>query len=343
MNPAWQILSLSVAIMSLPNNGDSGTVRNRKVLNLALIALSALSLTQSPVVYAADAAATISASGDAEEAKKDIEKLLAGFEKDWNTHNLDTVMAYYADDYVNNDGFDKKAIQQLTSDLWKAYPDIKSSSLVKQVRVEGPYATVESKDEASGNTADEMSGLGTKGELKSLSEGQLYLKKTGSKWRIIGDRIDYEKIRVSYGLARQLEPTFSAPEQVRSGKQYSARLEVELPTGLAATGSISQATVLYPLPKKAPDKFKQIGDPITEHPLLERVMTANTKNRNELLMASIALTNASGNSIMGYVMLTRRLNVIPVMEEEPKADATASAEQSETKASHETPESNTTK
>ena len=302
-------------------------MRNRKVLSLSLIALSALFLSQSPVVLAADAA-PVSTAADAEESKKDIEKLLTNFEHDWNTHNLDTVMNYYADDYVNNDGFDKKAIQQLTSDLWKAYPDIKSSSIVKQVRVEGPYATVQSRDEATGNTADEMAGLGTKGELKSLSEGQLYLKKVGARWRIIGDRIDYEKIRVSYGLARQLEPTFSAPEQVRSGKQYSARLEVELPTGLAATGSISQSTVIYPLPKKPIDKFKQIGDPITEHPLLERVMTANNKNRNELLMASIALTNASGNSIMGYVMLTRRLNVIPAMEDEaPKPDTTASAEQ----------------
>jgi len=85
-----------------------------------------------------------------------------------------------------------------------------------------------------------MPGLGTKGELKSVSEGQLYMKHVGIHWRIIGDRIDFEKNQVSYGQARQLEPIFAAPEQVKSGKQFSARLEVELPTGLGATGSISQ-------------------------------------------------------------------------------------------------------
>lgn len=276
---------------------------------------------------AAESLPAVSVAGSTDEdSKKDIEKLIAAFERDWNAHNLELVMNYYADDFVNNDGLDKKAIQQLTQDLWKAYPDIKSSTTVKQVRVEGPFATIESHDEAIGNTAEEMSGLGTKGELKSLSEGQLYLKKTGSRWRIIGDRMDYEKIKVAYGLARQLEPSFAAPEQVKAGKQYSARLEVELPTGLAATGSINQSTVGYPLAKRSPDKFKQIGDPITEHPLLERVMVANTKNRNEVLMASVALTNASGNSIMGYVMLSRRLNVVPVMEEDPKPEA-PSAEQ----------------
>lgn len=277
---------------------------------------------------------SIKAGGNhAEESKKEIEKLLSNFERDWNAHNIEAVASYYADDYANNDGFDKKAIQQATQELWKAYPDIKSSSNIKQIRVEGPYATVESRDEAAGNTAEEMSGLGTKGELKSLSEGQLYLKKVGVKWRIIGDRVDYEKIRVAFGLARQLEPTFAAPEQIKAGKQYSARLEVELPTGLAATGSISQSTVSFPLSKKAPDKFKQIGDPISEHPLLERVMTANTKNRNEVLTASVALTNASGNSIMGYVMMSRRLNVIPHMEEEPKTEVSAEESKSETSAS----------
>ncbi len=286
-------------------------MQKRNTLNIAITLLSTLQLCCLPGF-----AEESQQSND--QSKADIEKLLGSFEHDWNAHNLEAVMSYYADDYVNNDGFDKKSIEQLTKDLWDAYPNVKSSSRVKQIRVEGPYATVESKDEAVGASAEELPGLGTKGELKSQSEGQLYLKQIGPRWRIIGDRIDFEKIRLSYGLARQLDPVFAAPEQVRSGTQYSAKLELELPTGLAATGAISQTAVSFPLPKKVPDKYKQIGDPITEHPRLERVMTANSKNRNELLMASIALTNASGNSIMGYLMLTRRLNVIPVMEQEPK-------------------------
>lgn len=295
-------------------------MHQQKFLKVALVSLCTLFFAQTPAVLAADTIqVTSTASQDSEEAKKEIEKILANFERDWNAHNLDGVMSYYADDYVNNDGFDKKVIQQLTQELWKTYPDIKSSSIIKQLRVEGPYATSSSHDEAVGTTTTEMPGLGTKGELKSVSEGQLYMKRVGSRWRITGDRIDYEKIRVSYGLARQLDPVFGAPEQVKGGKQFSAKLEVDLPTGLAATGSISQSLVSYPLPKIT-DKYKQIGDPITERPLLERVMTANNKNRNELLMATVVLTNASGNSIMGIVMLTRRLNVIPSMEEEPKAE-----------------------
>lgn len=301
----------------------------RKDFKVALLTVCTLLFAQCPAVFAADSPQNHTSTAgagtqDNEESRTEIEKLLAAFEHDWNSHSLESVMAYYADDYVNNDGFDKPTIKKLTEELWKTYPDIKSSSVTKQIRIEGPYATIESRDTASGNTGIEMPGLGSKGELKSLSEGQLYMKHVGMHWRIIGDRIDFEKIKISYGQARQLEPIFAAPEQVKSGKQFSARLEVELPTGFGATGSISQSPVNYPLPK-INDKYKNIGDPLTEHPLLERVMTANNKGRNELLMATVVLTNASGNSIMGVVMLTRRLNVVPTMEDDSKVDAAAAA------------------
>ena len=257
--------------------------------------------------------------------RKDIEKFLTNFEKDWNGHNLEGVMSNYADDYVNNDGFDKKIINQLMGELWKTYPDIKSSSFTKSIRVEGPYATIGTHDDVVGTTASEAQGLG-KGELRSVSEGLLFCKRTGTAWKIIGDRIDYERNKVSYGLGRQLEPSFAAPEQVKSGKQFSARLEVDMPTGLAAMGTISQATLSYP-PPKPPEVYKPMGDPLNDRPLLERVMTANAKNRNELLMATIGLTNASRNSLLGMVILTRRLNVVPPMEADPaKAETSANAE-----------------
>lgn len=274
-------------------------------------------------------------SGELE--KKNIETLLQNLSRDWNSHNIDAVMGYYADDYLNNDGFDKKTVQELTKDFWKEYPDARSNSQTKEIRVEGPFGVVGSRDTTTGTTAKEMVGLGTKGELVSKSEGQLYLKQQGGAWKIIGDRIDYEKIKVTFGLARQLEPVFAAPEQVKAGKQFSAKLELDLPAGLTAMGSITNASVQYPTPRP-PDVWKFMTDPAAERPLLERVMTANTKNRNELLMATVGLTNASRNSLMGVAILTRRLNVVPAMEEEPKQTETAKAGASQTE-----PKSNSTK
>lgn len=248
--------------------------------------------------------------------RKEIEKVLNSIETDWNAHNLDAVMNYYSDDYMNNDGLDKKAVSALTQDFWKTYPDAKSNSSTKDIRLEGPFATVESRDVATGTTAKEMPGIGTKGELKSVSEGQLYLKKQGQGWKIIGDRIDYEKVRVAFGLARQVDATFSAPEQVKSGRQYTAKLELNMPTGLTAVGSITNTPLQYPQPQPE-DAWRPMNEPTSEKPLLERVLYANSKNRNELLMATIGITNTARNSLMGIAFLTRRLNVIPAMEEEP--------------------------
>lgn len=245
--------------------------------------------------------------------RKEIEALLNNIEREWNAHNLDGVLTYYADDYINNDGLDKKAVGALTQDFWKTYPDAKSNSTIKSVRVEGPFVTVESQDVADGTTAKEMPGIGGKGELSSISEGQLYIKKVGPNWKIIGDRIDYERVRVAFGIAKEVPAAFSAPDQVKFGNQYSARLELNLPAGLAAVGSITAQPLQYPQPQPT-DAWRPM-----ENPILERVMNANTKNRNELLMATVGITNAARNSLMGIAFYTRRLNVVPKMEVESES------------------------
>ena len=258
----------------------------------------------------------VPADANSERDTKEVEKVLQNIETEWNAHNLDAVMGYYADEYMNNDGLDKKAVSALTQDFWKTYPDAKSTSQTKEIRCEGPFATVESRDVATGTTAKEMPGIGTKGELQSISEGQLYLKRQGAGWKIIGDRIDYEKVKVAFGLARQVQALFSAPEQVRSGRQYTAKLELGLPSDLTAVGSITNTPLQYPQPQPE-DAWRPMNEPSSEKPLLERVLSANSKNRNELLMATIGITNRARNSLMGIAFLTRRLNVVPTMEDEP--------------------------
>lgn len=279
-------------------------------------------------------AATTAASGESvlepdnkknEKERKDIETLLANLESQWNAHDLDGVMSHYSDDYINNDGLDKKAVASITKKFWSQYPDSKSNSKIKQVRIDGNFSTIESRDVATGTTDKENADTGTKGELNSVSEGQVYLKKNGNNWKIIGDRIDYEKVRVSYGLARQLTANFSAPEQVKSGRQYSARVDISLPVGLTAIGSIMSQPLKYPQPTGDEDKAKPR---IIDGETLERVMSANTSNRNELLMATVGITNSTRSHLMGITVVTRRLNVIPQTVEDP-ADKTEVAAKTE--------------
>ncbi len=243
--------------------------------------------------------------------QKEIEALLGEIETQWNLHNLDAVMNFYHDDYINNDGLDKNAVKELTKDFWKTYPDAKSSSKTKQIRVEGKFSTVESRDRAVGSTAREMPGIGTKGMLSSISESQLYLRKFGKDWKIVGDRIDYEKVRVAFGTATDVTTSFIAPEQVKSGQEYSARLRVELPRDLIAVGSITSEPLKYPQPPHQ-DQWRPI-----ENQVLERIIHANTSNHNELLMATIGITDRTRSNLKGLTYLTRRLNVVPKTESTP--------------------------
>jgi hypothetical protein len=253
-----------------------------------------------------------------ESERKEIEAFLQNMENQWNSHSLDSLMAFYADDYVNNDGLDKKAVSALTQDFWKTYPDVKYSSKTKSIRIEGNFATVESRDMAIGSTAKVMPVIGSKGDLSSISEGQLYIKKITNDWKIIGDRIDYEKVRVAFGLAKNLNAVFSAPEQVKSGNHYSAKLDLNLPSGLTAVGSITSQPLEYPQPSPG-EKWRSLDG----GSVLERIMAANSDNRNELLMATIGITNSQRSNLMGITFLTRRLNVVPISEEHEEKIITA--------------------
>jgi hypothetical protein len=329
---------------------NSQTRRDRPYAGIDnIIALSLLvavfGSAQSPANAAAPASATLSTPSSMESDTKselepdkdkykveqqEIESLLGDIETQWNAHNLDAVMNFYHDDYVNNDGLDKNAVKELTKDFWKTYPDAKSSSKTKQIRVEGKFSTVESRDKAIGSTAREMPGIGTKGVLSSISEGQLYLRKFGKDWKIVGDRIDYEKVRVAFGSATDLATSFIAPEQVKSGQEYSARLKVDLPKDLIAVGSITSEPLKYPQPPHQ-DQWRPI-----ENQILERIIHANTSNHNELLMATIGITDKTRSNLKGLTYLTRRLNVVPetkvgpaIAKEESKPLTTGSADQSE--------------
>jgi hypothetical protein len=285
----------------------------------------AIALETSPAITStANAGDLFFDSDKAHEAeRKEIENLLNDIEAQWNAHSLDKVMGYYADDYINNDGLDKKAVSELTQEFWKTYPDAKSASQTKQIRIEGNFATVESRDTAVGTTAiNPAHDTSLTGDLSSVSEGQLYLKKVGTSWRIIGDRIDYEKVRVAYGLAKNLNVSFTAPEQVKSGRSYSAKIEVEVPSGYIAVGSITSQPLEFP--QHTPGEIWRQMD---EH-TLERILPANTSNKNELLMATIGITDIGKHNLVGIELLTRRMNVVPEIDQGKTQTASATSDES---------------
>ena len=250
---------------------------------------------------------------DITEARK-INELLDDLEKNWNIHKIDNVLKYYWDDFVNGDGLNLSAVKNLTVELWDAYPDIKSKSQERTVRVYGEYATVESTDYYQGASAKVREEVGTEGTLKAISIGQLFLKKFGSIWKITSDKTFFEKVSIGYGYGTELidknKVVLSAPEQVPGSQQYTVKLDFDIPENVKPVAAISKEVLVYPQ-LTGEDKFRLVSEP-----KLEKLLTANKTSKNELITATIGLTGGELKpKLLGLIFLTRRVNIIPASNE----------------------------
>lgn len=249
---------------------------------------------------------------DITEARK-INEFLDDLEKDWNEHKIKDVLNYYADDFVNGDGLSLKSVNNLTLELWEAYPDIKSKSQDRTVRVYGEYATVESTDLYQGSSSKVRDEVGTTGVLKAVSVGEIFLRKFGPSWKITSDKTIFEKVTIGYGLGIEFidknKIILSAPEQVPSGQQYTVKLDFDIPNDIKPVAAISKEILIYPQ-LTSEDKFRLISES-----QLERLLYSNRISKNELVTATIGLTGgALKPKLLGLVFLTKRVNVIPTSD-----------------------------
>ena len=243
-----------------------------------------------------------------------INGLLDELEKNWNLHNADKLTQYYDDGFVNGDGLDIDSIKKLTKELWEAYPDIKTKSKERTVRVYDEYATVESIDIFEGTSSMMRPEVASYGALKAVSIGELFLKKIGQAWKITTDKTILEKVSIGYALGNELVDQHKirliTPEQVAAGQEYTARLELDLPSDVKPVAAISKEILTYPQ-LAAEDKFRLINES-----KLERLIMANKTSKNELVTATIGLTGgALKPKLLGLIFLSKRVNIVPLSTE----------------------------
>lgn len=291
----------------------------RVSLILIVVVLSLFGLTDLPVFSIDPQSTTFSINAENKDINnitevQKVNELLDSLEVDWNAHNIENLTKYYSDDFINGDGLSASSVTKLTSELWEAYPDIKTRSQERTVRVFGEYSTVESTDIFEGTSSMIREEVGASGVLKAVSIGQLFLKKFGPAWKITSDKTVFEKVSIGYALGSELmeqnKIKLTAPEQVAGGQQYTARIDFELPPDIKPVAAISKEVLIYPQ-VAADDKFRLINEP-----KLERLIPSNRIGRNELVTATVGLTGgALKPKLLGLLFLTRRVNVIPVSDQ----------------------------
>ena len=222
-----------------------------------------------------------------------------------NDKNLKALLNCYAQNYVNNDGFDIDVSKNIVENLWKEKSDIRYKNTVNTISFYGETAIVNVTETTTAKLNDEKNKKGT---LKSCSNVTYYLRRNGEGWLITSENVISEEINMLWGDAKYVAMFMEAPNEVASGAEYSAKLYIAPPTGILAIASISSEKITYPQ-KQQKDAFRKFAPDYS----LERLLIANSENTNEYAISTIMFspTNSGNNNITGYACLIRRVNVVP--------------------------------
>ena len=270
-----------------------------------------------------DRAYRISQNKEIHNSEKQIRKVLKIHNIFANKHDLEALKSLYADNYMNNDGFNKNIYFESIQETWTSCKDLTYTTDILSVKIDGDYASVHVKETATGTISDTIEETQIAGEIHSKSTGIYHFQKINGNWYISGETSLTDESSLLYGDARFLNIEIQAPTQVFSGDTYVTTVKVDGGSNTYIVGSIDRDIVTYPAstPKSTLRAFPQSN-------ILERYLKANTKNTNEYTIASLALSKFDEKNprtklyMSGLACVMKRINVIPKNELARESTAT---------------------
>ena len=239
-----------------------------------------------------------------------------------NKHDIAGIIKHYSPQFISGDNLKLVELKSLISETWGSYPGIEYDSQLQSIHLTGDWASIETHDfsyaDIQSQPNDEVVG-NLPGTLKSESNNQLFFKRIGDSWVVVGDATTWEKAEVRYGIARTLPMELSTPEQVKAGELYSTSLDVKPPQNGFAIVAIANQELTFPhVPMD--DKFRPMN---SSNKAVQRVLRANSSNRNEIVTATIGLPSVSESQndrpsigLEGIATIVKRVNVIPISKDE---------------------------
>lgn len=244
---------------------------------------------------------------------KQIKALLKIHNDYANKHDLKMLESLYADKFVNNDGFDKKAYFKSVEKTWESCQDLSYTTDIKSIHISGDYAKVNVEETASGTIYETYDTAPIAGEIHSLATGIYYLEKVNGKWYITGEVALSEDSSLLYGDARFMNIELQAPEQVEAGESYTVTVKVDADENTFIMGSIDRDKMTYPA-----NTPKGALRALPKSQILERLIIANEDNLNEYAVSALAISKveSKNNSTVRFYMsglacLMKRINVVP--------------------------------
>jgi hypothetical protein len=282
---------------------------------------------------------TITGATASDERVLEVLEVVQGLLNAAKARNIDEFMKHYANAYVSGDNLTRSELRKLVLETWEQYPNMQYNSTVLEIRINGNWITVETEDVslatglatpmdmlATGVAADSSLFLkkNETGTLATRSRNLMYLRKIGDDWRIDSDQSLYEDAVLRYGKTDGLEIEFSVPDKVFAGQSYTAAVEAGFPPNSVAMTSVNRSEMVYPHPRIV--NAMRVMAPAQNS--LERVFTANSNSRNEMVSASLGLLQgkrvlgpngepAVSLTLSGVVTLVKRVNVASKAEDTP--------------------------
>lgn len=239
-----------------------------------------------------------------------------------NKHDIAGIIKHYSPQFISGDNLKLAELKSLITETWGSYPGIQYDSQLQSIHLTGDWASIDTHDysyaDIKAQPNDEVVG-NLPGTLNSESNNQLFFKRVGDSWVVVGDATTWEKAEVRYGIARGLPMELSTPEQVKAGELYSTSLDVKPPQNGFAIVAIANQELTFPhVPTD--DKFRPMN---SSNKAVQRVLRANSSNRNEIVTATIGLPSVSESQsdrpsigLEGIATIVKRVNVIPISKEE---------------------------
>lgn len=248
--------------------------------------------------------------------KEQITNLFRDYEKCGNKHQLNKLKNFYHEKYVNADGFSYDTYFKLVEQTWNMYPDMQYTFEVKDIDVNGDYATVSVVETAKGLAKEPSEYLDDQGQIESNAEFIYYLKKFGNQWKLISDSAISEKTFLKYGEAKDIAFDVVAPGMTAAGEEYTVTFAVDAPKDKILLGSITNEKITYPS-----ERPKEVFRKIKEGGMLERIVKANNEGFNEQAVVAVGVTKTEVNdeknlkvSVSGVAFLMTRVNVVQVKQ-----------------------------
>jgi len=251
-----------------------------------------------------------------EKFRRSPEAQITNFFKKYNkyssSNNIEKLKEMYADNYINNDGFDKNTIFKMMEMSASSYKNVKYNTEILNIKTDGNYATVKAHETATGETDKIIEKVNDNGTIFSDIYYIDYLEKKNNKWEITATDIISEKVELKYGEAKKMTVDISAPDSVPQGGEYEVSIKAQTPDGVFVVGSIVNEPIIFPQ-VQTKDVFRSI-----KREELARILTANKDNNNEYATVSVALTRAMVEppsvvlNMTGMAFIMKRINVLSV-------------------------------